>query len=322
MKNLLNPYSILIDFKNYFYDKRFFKQIEFDTKIISIGNLNTGGSGKTPIIRYIAEILNHHKILIICKSYKASLKNPSRVDLNRPDAVKIFGDEACLLQQLLPNCDVWSGPSKSETAQAAFLNNKYDIVLIDDGFSHRKLFRHRDIVLVDASRSRQHYQLFPYGQMREDWKTLRRSHLVILTKTENLSPEKLLTLQNKIKKHTNFIITAEFKTVFLIKPETKKIQLVTGVGNPEKLKTDLESQGFEITDHKKYTDHYDFPEAEQEQLLKSIEQFEFKKIQTVMTGKDFIKITNVELKNKISVIEIEVSISDSDRKILYDQILS
>lgn len=322
MKNLLNPYSILIDFKNYFYDKRFFKQIEFDTKIISIGNLNTGGSGKTPIIRYIAEILNHHKILIICKSYKASLKKPSRVDLNRPDAVKIFGDEACLLQQLLPNCDVWSGPSKSETAQAAFLNNKYDIVLIDDGFSHRKLFRHRDIVLVDASRSRQHYQLFPYGQMREDWKTLRRSHLVILTKTENLSPEKLLTLQNKIKKHTNFIITAEFKTVFLIKPETKKIQLVTGVGNPEKLKTDLESQGFEITDHKKYTDHYDFPETEQEQLLKAIKQFEFKKIQTVMTGKDFIKITNAELKNKISVIEIEVSISDSDRKILYDQILS
>ena len=250
MMKYLNPYSVFMDLKNYLYDEKYFKQIQIDTKIISIGNLNTGGSGKTPLIRFVAEILKNKKILIVCKSYKATLKYPSEVNLTVSNAAQIYGDEACLLKQLLPGCDVWSGPSKSSTVFTAMLKRKYDIILIDDGFSHRKIFRHRDIVLIDASRSRNHYQLFPFGQMREDWKTLKRSDLVILTKTEGLPIEKIQFLKEKIKLYQPRWVCAYFKTEFETQPASKKLFLIAAIANPQKLKFDLVNSGYQILKEK------------------------------------------------------------------------
>ena len=79
---------------------QFFKQINTKTQIISIGNLNTGGSGKTPMIHYIAtEFFKNKQVLIVTKSYKALLEKPEKVKINLKSAVQIYGDEACLLQK-------------------------------------------------------------------------------------------------------------------------------------------------------------------------------------------------------------------------------
>lgn len=315
----LNPYGLLIDLKNYLYDRHFIEQFRPDIRIISIGNLNTGGSGKTPIIQYLASIFSDKKILIVCRSYKAHLASPESVDLKRTKAASHYGDEACLLQQLLPWCEVWSGPSKSQTVKAALQQRSdYDLILIDDGFSHRKLFRHKDIVLVDLSRSPSHYRLLPMGRMREDWKTLERSNLVILTKSEGLSQSQRQFYLQKIQPFQKNIITAEFTTV--LKSENKKIFLVTGLGNPQKLKQNLVDLGYQIVDFRFYPDHYHFPETEQIKIL------EFMKLhpdlQLVMTAKDRIKITNPELLQMIQCAELSVSMTEQDRKIFYDTILS
>jgi tetraacyldisaccharide 4'-kinase len=320
-----NPYSVLIDLKNYLYNNKIINQTQVSSKVISIGNLNTGGTGKTPLIRFISKIFDGKKILIVCKSYKADLKTPQKVDINQDCAVQIFGDEACLLKQLLPQCDIWSGPSKSETIKTALQFNSYDVVLIDDGFSHRKIFRNLDIVLVDASRANSHYRLFPLGHMREDWKTLQRSDLVILTKTEGVSDERLSYFENLIRPFQKHIIKAKFKSVFNEKsPKSKKLFLITGIGNPEHLKSDLESQGYEIVNQKSYPDHYSFPIDEQIHIHQIIYDLQKKKsdISVVMTCKDFTKITYPDLKNIVVTVEVEVSLSESDRKIFYDQILS
>ncbi len=315
----LNPYSIFIDFKNYFYDQKILKQIQTKIKIISIGNLNTGGSGKTPMIQFLAEALNGQKILIVCKSYKALLKKPSHVDLTNANAVAIFGDEACLLQKLLPHCQVWSGPDKTDTVTAALsANQNYDVVFIDDGFSHRKLFRHRDIILVDTSRKTSHYHLFPLGQMRESWKTLTRSDLVILTKTEGLTEERKKCFYQKINPYQKNVIEVQFKSN--LESEKKDLFLITGIANPEKLKADLQHAGFSIQNEKFYADHFAFPDSEQVWLLNEIEKN--KHLQPVMTAKDLIKITNPELIGQIKLIDLKIKFTDQARKILNEKILS
>ncbi len=323
MMNKLNPYSVFIDLKNYLYDKKYFKQIQTKVKIISIGNLNTGGSGKTPMIQFIAEVLKDQKILIVCKSYKAKLQSPAPVNIQVDDCVKLYGDEACLLKQLLPHCDVWSGPSKSQTVRAAlFARKDYDFVLIDDGFSHRQIFRHLDIVLVDASRNKNHYRLFPAGQMREDWKSLKRASLVVLTKTEGLSDSEKKYFIDQITKYQKKVITAKFKTAFIsdLKLENKKLFLITGIGNPDKLKKDLEADGFQVLQQQIYVDHYRFPRAEQDRLLQKI--IAAPDLQPVMTMKDLIKIQNQELKNSIKAVSLKISMTDEDRKLFCDKILS
>ncbi len=314
----LNPYSLLIDLKNYLYDQHYFKQFHPNTRVISIGNLNTGGSGKTPLTQYLASLFPDQKILIVCRSYKATLTEPAQVDLSRPLAAGLFGDEACLLQQLLPRCDVWSGPSKSETVKAAIKNNTYDFIFIDDGFSHRKLFRHIDIVVVDLSREKNHYQLLPLGHMREDWKTLRRSHLVVFTKAEGLTEKQVKFFIDQVSPFQKNMIRAQMTTV--LESKNKNIFLVTGLGNPEKLKTNLQDLGYQVVKHQFYPDHYSFPESEQLEILKKTQAYP--ELQLVMTAKDRVKITNPELVQRIQCADLTVSMNDFDRKIFYDTILS
>lgn len=314
----LNPYSIFIDLKNCLYDEKYFEQFQTDIKIISIGNLNTGGSGKTPLIQFLVSMLRDQKILIVCRSYKANLKKPAQVNLDNLD-VKTFGDEACLLKQLLPGCDIWSGPSKSETVKAALASNpNYKFIIVDDGFSHRKLFRHRDIVLIDLSRSKNHYRLFPFGFMREGWDSLKRSHLVILTKAEDASLEHKTYFVNKVLPFQKNIIYAKYQTE--LDSINKKLFLITGIGNPEKLKSDLERAGFSVEKFQFYPDHYEFSEAEQSKILKLIESNS--NLQPVVTAKDYIKITNQDLLLKLKVAHLKISMTTDDRKIFDEKIIS
>jgi tetraacyldisaccharide 4'-kinase len=314
----LNPYSLLIDLKNYLYDQHYFKQFHPHTRVISIGNLNTGGSGKTPLTQYLASLVPEKKILIVCRSYKASLSEPARVDLLRAHAADIYGDEACLLKQVLPQCDVWSGPSKSETVKAAVKNNTYDFIFIDDGFSHRKLFRHKDIVLVDLSRDKSHYKLLPFGHMREDWKTLSRSHLVVFTKAEGQSDSQVKFFIDQVSPFQKNIVHAQMTTI--LESKNKNIYLVTGLGNPEKLKNNLQDLGYQVSKHQFYPDHYSFPESEQLDILKNAKAHS--ELQLVMTAKDRVKITHPELLQRIQCADLSVSMADVDRKIFYDTILS
>jgi tetraacyldisaccharide 4'-kinase len=314
----LNPYSLLIDFKNYLYDEKYLNQYHPNTRVISIGNLNTGGSGKTPLTQYIASLLSDLKILIVCRSYKASLSEPSRVDLSQVNAAGTYGDEACLLKQLLPQYDVWSGPSKSETVKAAVKNNTYDFIFIDDGFSHRKLFRHKDIVVVDLSREQSHYQLLPLGHMREDWKTLTRSHLVVFTKSEGLTEKQVQFFIDQVSPFQKNIVRAQMTTV--LESKNKNIYLVTGLGNPEKLRSNLQDLGYQVVKHQFYPDHYSFPEDEQLEILKNAQAHP--ELQLVMSAKDRVKITNPELLQLIRCADLSVSMTDVDRKIFYDTILS
>ena len=187
LKPLQWIYDFIIFIKNKSYDLGIFKKVFLDIPIISIGNLSVGGTGKTPCVYFVAKELFHEKlfkkIVIVSRSYKGKLKVAMPVNLILDNAAAVFGDEPCMLQSKLPFCTVWAGPAKFKTAQAAVLKDKPDLILIDDGFSHRKLSRHFDLVLIDATASLGNFQTLPVGRLREPINSLKRASAILLTKT-------------------------------------------------------------------------------------------------------------------------------------------
>lgn len=316
--DFLSPYYWFMTAKNLSSNDA----ISVGIPVVSVGNINTGGSGKTPFIQFLVnEIKSQYpqkKILIISKSYKASLKHPQEVtqlDVAKP---AVFGDEPCLLKSLV-DADVWSGPVKYKTLEAALKLKSYDLVIIDDGFSHRKIERNLDIVLFDVSRSRAHYQIMPFGFMREPWSALKRASLVILTKLENQEIDRVNFYRNEILKHQENLVSLHFKSE--IKLKEKNVFLVAGIGNPEALMQNLKQQGYLIVKSKLYEDHYDFPLSEQEKIWSEYQQLKIESdLALVTTAKDLVKLSHPEILKNIKTIDLNVSMSTEALKVIHEKI--
>lgn len=322
----MNPYAYLIDFKNYLYDHKILNKVSVATPVISVGNLSFGGSGKTPFIFFLCDKYSDKRILVISKSYKAALRNPAAVPEAKDysELVKIYGDEACLIKQNFPNIDVWSGPDKSETVIRATAQQKYDLIIVDDGFTHRKLKRQLDIVLVDCSQSKKKNKLFPFGYLREDWKTLKRAQLVVLTKVDHVSKEQLSYYQEMVSGQGVDFILCNYQSELQINmldrdgashhSNRKNIFLFTGVGNPTSVKENLLKLGFYIQKEKFYSDHYSFPLSEQKNILNELNLIP--DLVPVTTAKDRIKISLPELIEKLKVINLKITFQNNGEDIL------
>ena len=321
----LNPYRLFIDSKNFLYNQGVFSGVYVDVPVISVGNLTTGGTGKTPVVIDLIKLLQEKQakknILVVSKSYKASLRHPEAVDLSKPDATAVFGDEPCLIKMKYPHVHVWAGPNKSQTLQKAFsaLTGKdiqIDAVVVDDGFSHRKIKRVFDLVLIDMSQPMSHYELLPFGHLREDIFHALRAQLVILTKVNNADPETLTWFRNFFSNRNHPYI--ETKSISKLDCETKQLFLFSGIGNSKQLQSSLEKANFQIQKHIVFKDHHNYSEEDQLNLLAEWAKSPGTVICT--TEKDFIKLTHPVLKSKVKVISLQIEFNVKDRDLLNEKI--
>lgn len=318
----MNPYAWYLKIRDSLYEHQQIKTFKADIPVISVGNLNTGGSGKTPFIEFLVKEIQQKnpskKIVIVSKSYKAQLTEPREVTEKDIHSPEVFGDEACLLKSLL-KVDVWSGPVKYQTLQSALKHKKYDVAIIDDGFSHLKIKKDLNIVVFDVSRRRSHYRLLPFGRMREPWSALKRSDLVVFTKIENQEIEKINDFRKHVEEFQKNCITANFTNEFRIKE--KGIFLFTGIGHPESLIEGLKKAGFSIEKNHTYADHYNFPSSVQQKLWDEYSQLKNKfPVALVTTQKDYIKIKHPQLLKHIQPLNLKVDMSNENKKVLHDQI--
>lgn len=313
--NILKPvekfYHLLVGTKNYFYDQHLLKSVDLKVPVISVGNLSFGGAGKTPCIIFLAkELSSEYKINIVAKSYKASLTEPKKVNLDLPNAARLFGDEACLIQSKLPNCSVWSGPKKSSTAAVSVINQP-DLILIDDGFSHRKLKRNFDLVLIDATQGFNDY-------LRESVNSLKRAHAVLITKVNLVNRSAVTEIEKKIisvAPHlSDNIFSSRVKTEIEL-DKSNPLFVFCGLGRPETFIQDLSHQGFNVVHNKFYADHFDYSESEQNKIFEEYLELKkkYKNLKLVTTEKDFIKLSDRPLKNIVIVPEHRIE-SDTDQK--------
>lgn len=323
----LNPYLWVIASKNFFYDGGWIQPEKFLVPVISVGNITTGGTGKTPFVLELIDILTHEftkkNILVISKSYKASLTTPAEITAERIIETSIYGDEPCLIKKSRPAVIVWSGPNKAETLKAALRycqdkNQSIDVVIVDDGFSHRKIQRNLDLVLLDSSQPLSHYQLLPFGHLREDMSQLLRSQLVVLTKTNVADSETLHWLRSYLGEKK--IAYVESTTASNIDSIAKNVFLFSGIGNPVQLKNNLLENGFEVVRHLIYPDHAKYGESEQKNILEQWKKYPESILAT--TEKDFIKLTDSELKKATKIISLNLLLSAKGKELLHEKISS
>lgn len=327
--SLLNPYELLVSAKNVFYDKGYLSLVKADVPVISVGNLTTGGTGKTPMILFIIDLISRKnpdlKILIISKSYKGSINKAMPVDVHKPHAFSLFGDEPVLIQRLRPAVQVWCGPSKSKTLQSALdhkKNNKidFDVVLIDDGFSHRKIHRDLEIVMIDVSRDLSHYKVLPFGHLREDMSEIKRGDLFILSKFNSANAQTLKVITDLLSQGHKKMIQADFESFLELDSPLNDIVLISGIGNPHQLEHHLRENGFQILHHQIYADHQKYSENEQLKILQFKQKYPSACLCT--TEKDFVKMTLPDLLKVMKVIKLKVNISKKEEEEIYEKIRS
>lgn len=293
-------YHLLSTAKRLLYQSGFLSKKTIGVPVISVGNLSFGGVGKTPCVIMLAdELSKKHKVSIVCKSYKTKLDHPAQVDLRLNNSAELFGDEPCLIQQKSKNSIVWSGPNKSETAEAC-LSLKPDIIILDDGFSHFRLNRNFDLLLIDSTIGLDTY-------LREPVNSLRRSHAILLTKTNLVSAEKISEIKNEIVKtadHLKNSIYISTSDIDLDIDTSRPLFVFCGIANPESFVDSLKKKNYQIIRTTFFEDHFGYDEKSQSNLLDTFYQLkiEFPKLKMVTTEKDAVKLNLKQLKENTNLV--------------------
>jgi len=172
-------YGIGVTLRTIGYDLGILPQTRVAVPVISIGNLTTGGTGKTPALTLLAHAITQagHRVVVLTQGYGA----PEPLSYGQPQGPQ-HGDEAWQLQCAVPQAVVIVGRDRLANAQRAITDYQPDVILLDDGFQHRRLARDVDVVLVDGERGFGNGQLLPLGPLREPLSNIKRATQVVVTK--------------------------------------------------------------------------------------------------------------------------------------------
>ena len=188
MRTALLPPSLLmgmvVRLRNGLYDKKLLDSDRLSVPVISVGALTAGGAGKTPVVRFLARRLKQagYRPAVLSRGYG---RNSRATRAAAPGATwQEVGDEPAFLASALPDVPVIVGPSRTASGRLAIDRHGADVLLLDDGFQHRRTGREIDIVVHDASNRLSPVRLLPAGPFREPASSLGRAHALVLTRTD------------------------------------------------------------------------------------------------------------------------------------------
>jgi tetraacyldisaccharide 4'-kinase len=222
------------------------------------------------------------------------------------------GDEPVLMAAMLPGVPVLTGPERYRTGLAAVERFGADIVILDDAFQHRQLFRDIDIVLLDAKRHLGNGFLLPRGPLRESARSLRRAHILLVTgvSEEGGLPEETrgLPLFRGIHRPSGIVSgsTGEIETVEILRGE--KIVAFSGIGNSETFRKGLTALGASVVSFLDFPDHHPYTSSDIDKLRSIAVACGVSRL--VTTEKDAVRLTSFpEFQQETSMLRITMEIS-------------
>lgn len=256
-----------------------------DKPVISIGNLEMGGVGKTQIVEYIANrLINSGKrVAILSRGYGGKFKGIVVADNEKA------GDEVRMLKMKIPKAIVIAHPCRYMAKEILKINKtEIDIYLLDDGFQHYQLKRDIDIVLLDWKNPNAN-GFFPMGSCREDLSSLRRADMIIFTRAEK-NQITGFDIKKFYKNELNFC-DFKFKKILFNGNELDKDRryfLLTAIAKPYKLLDSLKREKINIIDYKFFRDHHRYTDKDINQIKNNMLEKECEFLLT--TYKDIVKI--------------------------------
>jgi tetraacyldisaccharide 4'-kinase len=233
--------------------------------VISIGNLSVGGTGKTPMVRWIAETMLGRGVrpAIVSRGYGGSA-GTGPVVVSRGDAVecaaRVAGDEPWMLANAVAGAIVVVGSNRTAGARKA-VELGARLVLLDDGFQHRALGRDLDVVLLDRTRPFDLDRVLPSGSLREPASSLARADWIIITRSA--SPRGAERLHDAIRAsnpsarilHADHSAAGFIDAAGVAVPQPSRAVAFCAIGNPQRFRTDLERLGVSIAAFHAFLDH-------------------------------------------------------------------
>ena len=322
-------YQATIFWRNLLYNYRFFISRTLPTKIISVGNITSGGTGKTPMVIYLAEKLkNRGKIVaILSRGYGRKTAGTQLVTDGQQlvDDWRNFGDEPTLMAEKLKGIPIVVDENRYRGG--LFLVDKFkpDVIILDDGFQHRSLERDIDIVLLNSHDEQGDYKLIPYGKLREPIKHLKRADILILTKTNITSPSSylikmseklsLLTIKSQIQPSNTLYNGNKFVPV----NKNKRIIAVSALGDPRGFHKTLEQMGLAVVNKITFLDHHDYVQKDIDKIIDKAKTHNADII--VTTEKDLVKLKKYNFdKFDLFSLGIQFQIESKSEKELFNYI--
>jgi tetraacyldisaccharide 4'-kinase len=282
------PYGIAIYCRNQRFDKQNSASTGISIPVISVGNITVGGTGKTPLVEFIARYLRQQQIRVtlVSRGYGAKKGQPN--------------DEALELERKLPDVPHLQNPDRVAAARMAIAEFEAQLILLDDAFQHRRIKRDLDIVLIDATCPFGYGHLLPRGLLREPLRNLKRADLIAVTRVDQISTEQYDELELQIQRFNASAEIVSFAHAItgienhsgtqheLAHIKEKRVVAFCGIGNPKVFHDMLVQQGLHVVHFEKFADHHDYQRTDIQRLVKLAETHQTTTI--VCTHKDLVKI--------------------------------
>jgi len=322
-------YGAIVNIRNRLYNLNILKKKKLNCLVLSVGNITTGGTGKTPAVILIAKelIKKDLKVGILTRGYGRKSKKTIIIcnDGHRTEpglSVDETGDEPLLLYQKLPNTPIAISNNRYRSGKALLKIYSLDVIILDDGFQHRSIYRNLDIVLINSLDKIEDHKMLPAGFLREPIKNLQRADLIFFTKS-NLIKMKKSYLLNIVKNfnipyyfstaHNRLINDCQNKDDFFHFLEKKKGYLISGIGDALSFELSASIIGKNIIGHSSFRDHYDYKQSSLNKVIKKLKALSVDYILT--TEKDWVKIKDLKSSLPIFPVELIFSLEKSKDKL-------
>ena len=311
LAGLLTPlswiYGTVVGVRNWMFESKFLKSVEFDIPVIGVGNLTVGGAGKTPHVEYIvSHLMFEYKVAVLSRGYKRKTKG--FVLANAKSSPSTIGDEPYQIYQkfqgrvIVAACE----SRKKGIEKLISLHPDLQVVVLDDSFQHRWVKPKISILLTDYSRPFFKDKLLPLGRLRESQRQVNRADMVIMTKCpEDLQPisfriaSKELDLMKFQKLFFSRYLYGALKPVFaddaLYSVELHEltsqdsVMLLTGIAHPRYFVRYFRHYPFKVkVDH--YPDHHDFSKRDIMDIEKKFKSIPGQRKIIVTTEKDAVRL--------------------------------
>lgn len=300
------PYRCVVRYRNDRYDRGQFAVHSVPVPVISVGNLTLGGTGKTPLVAWLADWFQRRnvRVTIISRGYGGRPGSPN--------------DEARELQQRLPGIPHIQNPDRLSAAKTAVSKYRSEIIILDDAFQHRRIERDLDIVLLDALEPFGYEHVFPRGMLREPLCGLARADMVALSRADAiglddraairryvgaLAPDSFWT---ELTHAPRELVSATGNTVNFEQLVHSNVAAFCGIGNPEGFRHTLLAAGLRVTAWRTFPDHHNYSQRDLRDLESWVAQIDT--VQAVLcTQKDLVKLEQVEIaKRPLYALQIDL----------------
>lgn len=321
-------YGIVTGIRNFLYDSGIIPSVEFRFPVICVGNITVGGTGKTPHTEYLADLLSKQfKVAVLSRGYKRKSRGFRTVTSDM--TVSDTGDEPLQIARKYPGVFVAVDRNRVKGVRKIMdLRPETEVIILDDGFQHRKITPGFSILLSDFDRLIIRDHMLPYGNLRESISNMRRADIILVTKAPiGITPIQRRLIVKEIDKapyQNLYFTTIKYNPPVklfnnnntspvipdLSKLYGKGIVLVTGIANPHLLKDHLSKTAGELI-HLDYSDHYRFREKDLDEIYRAFNSLKSSVRYVIITEKDSVRLkefTNIAEPLKSAIYYIPVGI--------------